>query len=202
MILFEHLWNLVHLVPPWLCERILEINIPIIRWFVYDINAIKKPECLRIVCLTVKCSFRSSPLSCCVEHAINRILGTNTPLFLKAQNYPVLALTKINVVIYSSRSEIKGFLKMLLNEFVCGRIITRQYGPGIACRQTVRGLGFPGEWTRYIREMGPGFMRCQELDTRASFYTESSGKLTTFFIYIPQRTIYITNIHAFGKRLN
>lgn len=142
MILFEHLWNLVHLVPPWLCERILENNIPIIRWFVYDINAIKKPECLRIVCLTVKCSFRSSPLSCRVEHAINRILGTNTPLFLKAQNYPVLALTKINVVIYSSRSEIKGFLKMLLNEFVCGRIITRQYGPGIACRQT-EGSGSP-----------------------------------------------------------
>lgn len=72
-----------------------------------------------------KYSFRSSPLSWRVEHTINRILETSTPLFLKAQNCPVLALTKINVVLYSCRSEIKGFLKMLLNQFVCGRYDSR-----------------------------------------------------------------------------
>lgn len=140
-----------------------------------------------------KYSFRSSPLSWRVEHTIHQILETSTPLFLKAQNCPVLALTKINVVLYSCRSEIKGFLKMLLNQFVCGRYDSR-------AQRLVRGLRFPVEWTRHIRELGAGYTTRLLCGVRNSILgwalTESSGKLPTCFIYIPQSTIYIYVAHA------
>lgn len=145
-----------------------------------------------------KYSFRSSPLSWRVEHTINRILETSTPLFLKAQNCPVLALTKINVVLYSSRSEIKGFLKMLLNQFVCGRYDSR--AQRLPVHRQLEGSGSRESELVTSESWGAGYTTRLLCGVRNSILgwalTESSGKLTTFFIYIPQSTIYIYVAHA------
>lgn len=145
-----------------------------------------------------KYSFRSSPLSWRVEHTINRILETSTPLFLKAQNCPVLALTKINVVLYSSRSEIKGFLKMLLNQFVCGRYDIR--AQRLPVHRQLEGSGSRESELVSSESWGAGYTTRLLCGVRNSILgwalTESSGKLPTCFIYIPQSTNYIYVAHA------
>lgn len=144
-----------------------------------------------------KYSFRSSQLSWRVEHTINRILETSTPLFLKAQNCPVLALTKINVVLYSCRSKIKGFLKMLLNQFVCGRYDSR--AQRLPVHRQLEGSGSRESELVTSESWGAGYTTRLLCGVRNSILgwalSESSGKFTTFFIYIPQSTIYIYVAH-------
>lgn len=152
-----------------------------------------------------KYSFRSSPLSWRVEHTINRILGTSTPLFLKAQNCPVLALTKINVVLYSCRSKIKGFLKMLLNQFVCGRYDSRAQrlpvhrqleGSGSRESELVTSESWGG------RLHNQTFMWCQKLDTRVSFIRILRKIHHILYLYTTKHHLYLRSAWTGNKRLN